>query len=276
FSHFQKVTPEEIRKVEHMVNQKIRENYLLDEHRNIPISDAKAMGAIALFGEKYDDNVRVIRYGTSVELCGGTHVKATGNIGMLRVTAEYSIAAGVRRIEAITGEAVEDLIDDMQDMQIAVREMFNNTPDTIAAIQKSLDENVDMRKKIEAFMTERALQLRDAMLQRAEDINGVKVIRHIGNESPDMFKAIVPYFKGKFADVKFMFVAGTIYENKPNLTVFLSLPMVEAGFHAGNMVREAAKYIQGGGGGQAFMATAGGKNPDGMDEAVAKVIEFVK
>ena len=118
--------------------------------------------------------------------------------------------------------------------------------------------------------------LRDAMLQRAEDINGVKVIRHIGNESPDMFKAIVPYFKGKFADVKFMFVAGTIYENKPNLTVFLSLPMVEAGFHAGNMVREAAKYIQGGGGGQAFMATAGGKNPDGMDEAVAKVIEFVK
>lgn len=276
FSHFQKVTPEEIRKVEHMVNQKIRENYLLDEHRNIPISDAKAMGAIALFGEKYDDNVRVIRYGTSVELCGGTHVKATGNIGMLRVTAEYSIAAGVRRIEAITGEAVEDLIDDMQDMQIAVREMFNNTPDTIAAIQKSLDENVDMRKKIEAFMTERALQLRDAMLQRAEDINGVKVIRHIGNESPDMFKAIVPYFKGKFADVKFMFVAGTIYENKPNLTVFLSQPMVEAGFHAGNMVREAAKYIQGGGGGQAFMATAGGKNPDGMDEAVAKVIEFVK
>jgi alanyl-tRNA synthetase len=276
FSHFQKVTPDEIRKVEHVVNQKIRENIALEEHRNVPIADAKAMGAMALFGEKYGDNVRVIRYGSSVELCGGTHVKATGNIGMMRITSESSIAAGIRRIEAVTGEAVEHMMDDMQNMQNTVRELFNNTPDIITAAQKSLEESVVLRKKIDTFMAERAMQLRDSMLLRAEEINGVKVIRHIGNEMPEMYKNIVPHFKGKFADVKFMFVVGTVYEGKPTLTVFLSQPMVNAGFHAGNMVREAAKYIHGGGGGQAFMASAGGKYAEGMDEAVDKIIDFIK
>ena len=276
FSHFQKVTPEELRTLEHMVNKRIRENVLLDEHRNVPIAEAKNMGAMALFGEKYGDSVRVIKYGSSVELCGGTHVKATGNIGMLRIVSESSIAAGIRRIEAVTGENAEFLVDNLQDMQRAVQELFNNTPDIISAAKKSLEDNSIWKKKVEEFMQERALQLRETLLQHAQEINGIKVIRHMGNETPDMYKNIVPHFKGKFADTKFMFVAGTIYEGKPTLTVFLSQPMVDAGFHAGNMVREAAKLIEGGGGGQPFMASAGGKKPEGMNAAVDQVIELIK
>ena len=276
FSHFQKVTPEELRTLEHMVNKRIRENVLLDEHRNVPIVEAKNMGAMALFGEKYGDSVRVIKYGSSVELCGGTHVKATGNIGMLRIVSESSIAAGIRRIEAVTGENAEFLVDNLQDMQRAVQELFNNTPDIISAAKKSLEDNSIWKKKVEDFMQERALQLRETLLQHAQEINGIKVIRHMGNETPDMYKNIVPHFKGKFADTKFMFVAGTIYEGKPTLTVFLSQPMVDAGFHAGNMVREAAKLIEGGGGGQPFMASAGGKKPEGMNAAVDQVIELIK
>ena len=276
FSHFQKLTPEELRTLEHMVNKRIRENVLLDEHRNVPIAEAKNMGAMALFGEKYGDSVRVIKYGSSVELCGGTHVKATGNIGMLRIVSESSIAAGIRRIEAVTGENAEILVDNLQDMQRAVQELFNNTPDIISAAKKSLEDNSIWKKKVEDFMQERALQLRETLLQHAQEINGIKVIRHMGNETPDMYKNIVPHFKGKFADTKFMFVAGTIYEGKPTLTVFLSQPMVDAGFHAGNMVREAAKLIEGGGGGQPFMASAGGKKPEGMNAAVDQVIELIK
>ncbi len=276
FSHFQKVTPEELRTLEHMVNKRIRENVLLDEHRNVPIAEAKNMGAMALFGEKYGDSVRVIKYGSSVELCGGTHVNATGNIGMLRIVSESSIAAGIRRIEAVTGENAEILVDNLQDMQRAVQELFNKTPDIISAAKKSLEDNSIWKKKVEDFMQERALQLRETLLQHAQEINGIKVIRHMGNETPDMYKNIVPHFKGKFADTKFMFVAGTIYEGKPTLTVFLSQPMVDAGFHAGNMVREAAKLIEGGGGGQPFMASAGGKKPEGMNAAVDQVIELIK
>ena len=276
FSHFQKVTPEELRTLEHVVNKKIRENVTLNERRNVPISEAKNMGAMALFGEKYGDSVRVIQYDSSVELCGGTHVKATGNIGMLRIISESSIAAGIRRIEAVTGENADFLVDNLQDVQRTVQELFNNTPDIISAAKKSLEDNTTWKKKVEEFMHERAIQLRETLLQRAQDINGIKVIRHIGNETPEMYKNIVPHFKGKFADIKFMFVAGTIYEEKPTLTVFLSQPMVDAGFHAGNMVREAAKLIEGGGGGQPFMASAGGKKTEGIDAAVDKVIEFIK
>ncbi len=276
FSHFQKVTPEELRKVEHMVNRKIRENIILDEHRNMPIAEAKKLGAMALFGEKYGENVRVVRYGSSVELCGGTHAKATGSIGMVRILSESSIAAGIRRIEAITGEKVEQMMDAAQDLQMSMRAIFNNTNDIIAAVQKSVADNSALRKQIEDFVSERANQLRDSLLQHAADINGVKVIRHIGEESPDVLKNIIPHFKGKFTDVKFMFVAGTVFEGKPTITVLLSQPMVEAGFHAGNMVREAAKHIQGGGGGQPFMASAGGKNADGIHFAVESIIDSIK
>lgn len=276
FSHFQKVTLEELRTLEHIVNRKIRENLVIKEHRELPIAEAKELGAIALFGEKYGDNVRVVQYGSSVELCGGTHVKATGSIGLLRIVSESSIAAGIRRIEAVTGENAEFLVDNLQDVQRTVQELFHNTPDIISATKKSLEDNTVWKKKVEEFMAERATQLRETLLQRAQDINGIKVIRHIGQESPDLYKNIVPHFKGKFIDIKFMFVTGTIYEGKPTLSVFLSQPMVDAGFHAGNMVREAAKLIDGGGGGQPFMASAGGKNTEGINEAVDHVINAIK
>lgn len=276
FSHYQKLTPEEIRQIEREVNKLIRENITLDESRNVPIAEAKNMGAMALFGEKYGDFVRVIRYGKSVELCGGTHAKATGSIGLFKIVSESSIAAGIRRIEAVTAFSAELFVENLQDMQASVKELFNNTPDVISAIKKSMDESASLRKRIEDFMQERALQLRNSMLERAEEINGVKVIRFTGNEAPDTYKNIIPFFRGKFADVKFLFVIGNVYEGKPSLTIFISQPMIDAGFNAGNMVRKAAKFIQGGGGGQAFMATAGGKYPNGIDEALDCIIDMIK
>ena len=276
FSHYQKLTPEEIRQIEREVNKLIRENITLDESRNVPIAEAKNMGAMALFGEKYGDFVRVIRYGKSVELCGGTHAKATGSIGLFKIVSESSIAAGIRRIEAVTSFSAELFVENLQDMQASVKELFNNTPDVISAIKKSMDESASLRKRIEDFMQERALQLRNSMLERAEEINGVKVIRFTGNEAPDTYKNIIPFFRGKFADVKFLFVIGNVYEGKPSLTIFISQPMIDAGFNAGNMVRKAAKFIQGGGGGQAFMATAGGKYPNGIDEALDCIIDMIK
>ncbi|MGM9815083.1 MAG: alanine--tRNA ligase [Candidatus Aphodosoma sp.] len=276
FSHFQKLTPEEIRQVEREVNKLIRENITLEESRNVPISEAKKMGAMALFGEKYGDFVRVIRYGQSVELCGGTHAKATGSIGLFKIVSESSIAAGIRRIEAVTAFSAELFVENLQDMQASVKELFNNTPDVISAIKKSMDESASLRKRIEDFMQERAMTLRNSMLERAEDINGVKVIRYTGNEDPDTYKNIIPFFRGKFADIKFIFVVGNVYEGKPSITIFISQPMIDAGFNAGNMVRKAAKFIQGGGGGQAFMATAGGKYPNGIDEALDCIIDMIK
>ena len=276
FSHFQKLTPEEIRQVEREVNKLIRENITLEESRNVPISEAKKMGAMALFGEKYGDFVRVIRYGQSVELCGGTHAKATGSIGFFKIVSESSIAAGIRRIEAVTAFSAELFVENLQDMQTSVKELFNNTPDVISAIKKSMDESASLRKRIEDFMQERAMTLRNSMLERAEDINGVKVIRYTGNEDPDTYKNIIPFFRGKFADIKFIFVVGNVYEGKPSITIFISQPMIDAGFNAGNMVRKAAKFIQGGGGGQAFMATAGGKYPNGIDEALDCIIDMIK
>ena len=276
FSHFQKLTPEEIRQVEREVNKLIRENITLEESRNVPISEAKKMGAMALFGEKYGDFVRVIRYGQSVELCGGTHAKATGSIGFFKIVSESSIAAGIRRIEAVTAFSAELFVENLQDMQASVKELFNNTPDVISAIKKSMDESASLRKRIEDFMQERAMTLRNSMLERAEDINGVKVIRFTGTEDPDTYKNIIPFFRGKFADVKFLFVIGNVYEGKPSITIFISQPMIDAGFNAGNMVRKAAKFIQGGGGGQAFMASAGGKYPNGIDEALDCIIDMIK
>ena len=276
FSHFQKLTPEEIRQVEREVNKLIRENITLEESRNVPISEAKKMGAMALFGEKYGDFVRVIRYGQSVELCGGTHAKATGSIGLFKIVSESSIAAGIRRIEAVTAFSAELFVENLQDMQASVKELFNNTPDVISAIKKSMDESASLRKRIEDFMQERAMTLRNSMLERAEDINGVKVIRYTGTEDPDTYKNIIPFFRGKFADIKFIFVVGNVYEGKPSITIFISQPMIDAGFNAGNMVRKAAKFIQGGGGGQAFMASAGGKYPNGIDEALDCIIDMIK
>ena len=275
FSHFQKLTAEEIRQIERLVNKKIRANIPLCEKREVSIKEAQKMGAMALFGEKYGDTVRVIQFATSAELCGGTHVKSTGEIGLFKILVETSIAAGIRRIEAVTAEGAEEFVEKMQDKFTAVRELFHNVPDVMLAAKKMLEENVAWKKKVEEYMHKQALEMRETLLNKAEEIKGVKIIRHIGDMSPEIYKTFVSYFRGKFTDVNFMFVGGTIYEEKPSLTVFLSQPMVDAGFDASKMLREAAKEINGGGGGQAYLATAGGKNPDGMAKAVEKLLEMI-
>jgi len=275
FAHFQKMTPGEIRQVERLVNKKIRANIPICEKREISIKEAQEMGALALFGEKYGDTVRVIQFDTSAELCGGTHVKSTGEIGLLKILIETSIAAGIRRIEVVTAEGAEFFVEKMQDKQAAVRELFNNVPDFMMAARKMLEENAVWKKKVEEYMHKQALEMRDSLLEKAETIKDVKVIRHIGDMSPEIYKTFVPYFRGKFTDVNFMFVGGTVYEDKPSITVFLSQPMVDAGFDASKMLREAAKEINGGGGGQAYLATAGGKNPDGMAKAIEKLVEMI-
>ena len=276
FSHFQKMTPEELRAVEALTNKKIRANYALDERRNVPIQEAKQMGAMALFGEKYGESVRVISFGNSVELCGGTHVNATGRIGSLRILSESSIAAGVRRIEAVTAEAADKLVYFQQDLLEDIRQFFNNAPDLVVAIKKSIEENNALKKRVDDFMQEKANRLRDTLLENTQQINDVKYIELKGELSPDLVRAIVPHLRGKFSDVKFVFVAAITYEGKPSLTIFLSQPMVDAGFNAVQMVREAAKAIQGGGGGQPFMAMAGGKKADGIDQALATVQQMLQ
>ena len=275
FSHFEKLTPAQIRTVERAVNQKIRSNVPLCEHRDMPIADAKNLGAMALFGEKYGDKVRVIQYGSSVELCGGTHVKATGCIGLFKIVSESSIAAGIRRIEAVTAAQAERMVEELQEKQNTMRELFNNVPDFASAAKKLIEDNSSLHKQIEEFMLQKAEQMREKLMSQAQEVNGVKVITYVGEENPDLFKSVVPAFKGKFTDVKFMFVVGTVWQGKPNITVVLSKPMVDAGYNAGNMVKAAAKFIQGGGGGQPFMASAGGKNPAGIRDAVDSVVKSI-
>lgn len=273
FSHFQKVTEEEIAQVEKLVNKKIRQNVMLDEHRAMPVAQAKEMGAMALFGEKYGEEVRVIRYGSSVELCGGTHVASTGNIGMVKIVSESSIAAGIRRIEAISGEKVEEFITLHQDLLKEVKAMFNNVPNLTQAIKKAIDENQELKKQMEEFMKAKASELKKALVKSAAEIKGVKVIRLVADMPADMVKNIAFELRGEITD-KFIFVAGTQESGKPLLTVMMSDALVQEGMNAGQMVREAAKLIQGGGGGQPHFAQAGGKNPEGLDSAVNKVLEI--
>ena len=274
FSHFQKVTDEQLREVEHRVNAKIRANVPLTEHRNIPIEEAKELGAIALFGEKYGDHVRVIQFGSSIEFCGGTHVPATGCIGMVKIISESSVAAGVRRIEALTGAKVEEMLDAIQDTMHDLRALFNNAPDLTGAIRKYIDENAGLKKQIEDFMKEKEAQLKEKLLQSAKEVNGVKVITFCAPAvSPDSVKNIAFQLRGELGD-NFCFVAGTLFDNKPMLTVMLGEKLVGEGLKAGMLVKEAAKLILGGGGGQPHFATAGGKNPDGLKAAVDKLLEL--
>jgi len=276
FSHFEKLTPEQIRDVERAVNSKIRENIPLCEHRNVPIAEAKKLGAMALFGEKYGDSVRVIQYGTSIELCGGTHVKSTGNIGFFKILTESSIAAGIRRIEAVTALQAEKYVEQCETRISSMKELFNNVPDFAAAAKKMIEDNSGLQKQVADFMQQKAAQLSSVLIERAFEVNGVKVIRFIGEENPELMKGVIPALKGKFTDIKGLIVIGTTWQGKPTLTVALSKPMTDAGYNANNMVREAAKYIQGGGGGQPFFASAGGKNPDGISDAVQSVIDSIK
>ena len=273
FSHFQKVTDEEIRQVEHLVNAKIRENVALQEYRNLPIEKAKELGAIALFGEKYGDEVRVIQFGNSIEFCGGTHVPATGKIGMVRIISESSVAAGVRRIEAITGEKVEQMIDKFQDTMADLKALFNNVPDLRSAIRKSIEENAGLKKQVEEFMKEKAASLKNDLMANAKEMGGVKVIKTVAPITADVAKDIAFQLKGEVSG-SLLVVIGSVDNGKPMLTVMLSEDLVKGGLKAGMLVKEAAKLIQGGGGGAPHFATAGGKNPEGLLSAVDKVIEL--
>ncbi len=273
FSHFQKVTPEQLREVEHLVNAKIRENVPLTEYRNLPIEKAKELGAIALFGEKYGDEVRVVQFGSSIEFCGGTHVSATGKIGMVKIISESSVAAGVRRIEAVTGAKVEEMLDSVQDTLNDLRALFNNAPDLKAAIKKYIDENAGLKKQMEEFMKEKEAEVKARLLTNAKEIHGVKVIKAVLPMPADAVKNIAFQLKGQVTENLFV-VIGSVFENKPMLTVMISDDLVKNGLHAGQLVREAAKLIQGGGGGQPHFATAGGKNTDGLSAAVDKIIEL--
>ena len=273
FSHFQKVTDKEIREVEHLVNAKIRQNIPLTEYRNIPIAEAKELGAIALFGEKYGDEVRVIQFGKSVEFCGGTHVKATGHIGMMKIVSESSVAAGVRRIEAYTGARVEEMLDTIQDTLTDLKALFNNAPDLANATRKYIDENAGLKKQVDEFMKEKEAQIKQTLLKNIQEINGIKVIKTCMPIPAEAIKNIAFQLRGEITENLF-FVAGTVDAQKPLLTVMLSDNLVAGGLNAGKLVKDAAKLIQGGGGGQAHFATAGGKNADGLHAAVDKVIEL--
>ena len=272
FSHFRKVTPEEIRQVEHLANKMIRDAITREEHREMPIEEARQMGAMALFGEKYGDHVRVIKYGDSVELCGGTHVPNTGNIGMVRIVSESSIAAGIRRIEAITGAGVEDMLDNVQDTLGHVKELLNNAPDAITALQKSLAENADLKKQVDDFMKQRIAILSKQLEDEGKEMNGINVIMLTGDRLPDIVKGVALAIKADCPTAT-AFLAATEHEGKPMLTVMLSEDLVKAGKNAGNIVRGAAKAIQGGGGGQPHFAQAGGRNPQGLNDAMVAMRE---
>lgn len=274
FSHFQKVTDEEIRKVEILVGEKIRANFPLEEHRNMPIAEAKALGAMALFGEKYGDEVRVVKYGSSVELCGGTHIPATGMIGSLRVIGESSIAAGVRRIEAVTAEGAEQFVYAQQDLIRELRALMNHMPNLAQAMKKSIEENAEMKKQIEDYIREKSMRLKEEIVAKASESNGIKVMQFVGKANADAMKNVAFQIKAETTD-SFVFVAGIIDDNKCTLMLMLSDGLVKEGLHAGKIVKEAAKHIQGGGGGQPHFATAGGKNMEGLSIAVGAVKEAV-
>ncbi len=271
FSHFQKVTDEELRAVENRVNQLIRACEPLCEKRDATMDEARAMGAMALFGEKYGDVVRVVRFGDSVELCGGTHTRNTGTIGLFKVRAESAVAAGVRRIEAVTGAAAEEAIHAVEDMLKTVRGLFNNVPDLTGAIEKMIGENADARKQLEAIAMERATQLAQAVEAKAELVNGVRVARFDSSIDPAIARNMALLLQKKAQNL--VLCAAFAFDGKPNLMLMYSTDLVAQGRNAGKDIREAAKFIQGGGGGQPGLATAGGRNIEGLSEALDKLVE---
>lgn len=275
FSHFQKVTPEEIRKVEHLVNARIRQAIALEERRELPIAEAREMGAMALFGEKYGDKVRVVKYGSSVELCGGTHVANTGNIGIVRIVNESSIAAGIRRIEAISAANVEALLDDMQDTLREASALLGSNTDIRNAIQKSLNENAELKHQVETFMAEKIAMQTKSLLDNAQVVNGVKLVALLGTNSPDVVKNIAFAVRRDSTEATAFVAATSDPANKPLLTVALTDDLTAQGLNAGQIVREAAKAIKGGGGGQPFFAQAGGKDASGLPLAFDKIIELL-
>ena len=276
FSHFQKVTSEELRQVERLVNRRIREDIPLQDHRDVPMDEAKKLGAIALFGEKYGDRVRVVQFGSSVEFCGGCHVKSTGRIGLLRIISESSVAAGVRRIEAITGEAAEESVYQQEDILDGLKSFFNNAKDLTAAIRKTIEENDGLRKQVDSFMKERLAQMRDRLVKNAEERDGLRLVKAVmpTDVNPDAVKDLAFQISGILPE-RTLCVLGSTHDGKPLLTVMISKDVVaDRKLNAGQLVREAAKLIKGGGGGAPHFATAGGKDASGLEEAVQKVISL--
>ena len=274
FSHFEKVTDEQLREVERMVNDMIRQDIHIDEHRDVPFEEAKKLGAIALFGEKYGDKVRVVRFGPSCEFCGGIHATSTGRIGFFKIISESSVAAGIRRIEARTGKECEELLYNIEDTLKAVKSFFNNAKDLQGVIQKYIEEHDHMKKEIEGFQAQAVERAAKTLVEQAREVNGVKVVTSVIPMSPAAAKDLA--FKIRAAvEGSLLCVLGTHDNNKPQLSIMMSDDMVsDHGLNAGQMVREAAKLIQGGGGGQPHFAQAGGKNVDGLSAAVDKVIEL--
>ena len=274
FSHFQKVTDDEIRQVERMVNEMIRADIPLEEHRDLPFEEAKKIGAIALFGEKYGDKVRVVCFGPSCEFCGGIHAKATGKIGFFKIVSESSVAAGIRRIEAKTGRECEELLYRAQDMIRALKGLFNSTGDLQTVIQKYIEEHDSMKKNLELFQAQRVQNLSQELLTKARIVNGVTVVTARLEMMPNVAKDLVFKIRERHPE-NLLCVVGTVFDGKPLLNVMLSEDMVkDHGLNAGQLVREAAKLMQGGGGGQPHFASAGGKNLDGLSAAIDKVIEL--
>ena len=273
FSHFQKVTAEEIREVERVVNQLIRANYPLVENREATMAEAEAAGAIMLFGEKYGDKVRIVNFGPSTELCGGTHASATGNLGFFKITSESAISAGVRRIEATTGEGAEALIYAAQDMVTSLEQLVRN-PKVVQAIEKMIESNEALSREIEEMRKEKVAAIADGLAENTPLRGGVKLITHTAKYSSEVMKDLAFALRQRVAE-RLVMVIGNLADGKPTLNIMLSDDIVALGVDAGATVREAAKLMNGGGGGQKHYATAGGKNPDGLQAAVDKAVEMI-
>lgn len=274
-SHFQKITDEELRQVEKIVNEMIRKDYPLDEHRDTPLEEAKKMGAVALFGEKYGDKVRVVRFGPSCEFCGGIHATSTGRIGFFKIVGESSVAAGVRRIEAMTGETCENAIYVLEDTLRDLKAMFNNAKDLKAVLTRFVEENDAMKREVEKFRSQAVDRAAKTLAERVEMVDGVHVIKAVLPVDPASAKDIVFKVRQSLPE-KLVCILGSVYEDRPQLSIMLSDDMVkEHGLNAGKIIREAAKLIKGGGGGQPHYAQAGGKDADGVSAAVDKVMELI-
>ena len=273
FSHFQKVTTEEIREVERLVNRLVRSNYPLVENREATMAEAEAAGAIMLFGEKYGDKVRIVNFGPSTELCGGTHTSATGTIGMFKILSESAISAGVRRIEAVTGEVAEAMVYEAQDT-ISSIEQIVRSPKLVQAVEKVMENNTALTREVEEMRKEKVVALAQSIATEAKESNGVKLIKLTTNYSGEVLKDLAFAIRQRIAE-RLVMVVGNIFEGKPTLSVMLSDDMVAMGADAGATVREAAKLMNGGGGGQKHYATAGGKNVDGVEAAMDKAVEMI-
>jgi alanyl-tRNA synthetase len=269
FSHFSKMTEDELQLVESKVNARIRENLALDERRETPIDEAKAMGAMALFGEKYGDKVRVIKFGSSVELCGGTHVRSTGEIGFFKITSEGAVAAGIRRVEAITGVKADEYFRNQENLLNEIQSVLRNPKDVLKSIQDLMTQNAEMSKQLEQFAKEKAASLRKELVNEVREINGVQFIARKVDLDNANIKDLAFQLKGQFPNL--FLVLANESDGKAGLSVMVADELVKSkNLHAGTIVKELAREINGGGGGQPFFATAGGTNVAGIEQALRK------